>query len=144
MKRTIQTTILGLLLIGLIGCDSKPTVKKEAPLLPGVKKLAASQNKAISSEAVATMSSINNACRMYHLERSSWPTSLQALISSGQIGKTDLDGTYFKTSDYKITMGEIGNKRQGVLRASVRDRKEGKTYNLAWKPARRAYSVTVK
>ena len=144
MNLLIKAILLYLLTLGFMGCDGKKPPEKEAPLLPGVSRLVASQEKAISSEAVATMSSINNACRLYHLENSSWPTSLQALISSGQIGQTDLDGTFFKTRDYKITIGDLGNRRHGVIRASVKDRQSGKTHTLQWTPARRSYSVTVK
>lgn len=143
MKKIILSLFLLLLLfLGIKNCGSDTQPQDETPLLPAVSRMVANQDRAISSEAIAAIGSVNTACRLYYVEYSKWPTSLQTLLSSGHIGLSDLDGTYFKTSDYNLTFGELGSNRQGVIRGSARDQKSRKPHTFTWQPARRSYSVT--
>jgi prepilin-type N-terminal cleavage/methylation domain-containing protein len=106
--------------------------------------MSANRDKAIASEAVAAIGSVNTAARLYFVEQGVNATSLNDLINSGHFNRTDLDGTYFNNSTGygNLVFGDIGTAAAGVNSATVTEsRANGKTFTLTWNGTAKRYVI---
>ncbi|MEI6788809.1 MAG: prepilin-type N-terminal cleavage/methylation domain-containing protein [bacterium] len=70
------------------------------PLMSGNKR------KAYATEAQAGLGTLRTQMSVYKAEKGGYPTVLTAILPATS---TELDGTYFKTSDYSLTAGTSSN-----------------------------------
>jgi general secretion pathway protein G len=105
--------------------------------------MSANRDKAIASEAVAAVGSVNTAARLYFVEQGVNATAIGNLTGSGHFNNADLDGTYFANNGYTLTFGNIGTAAAGVSLATVTENKtNGKTYTLTWNSTSKSYVIT--
>ncbi len=70
------------------------------PLMSGNKK------RAMASEAQAALGTLRTQMSVYKAEKGAFPTVLTAVLASGS---KELDGTYFKTTDYSLSTATTSN-----------------------------------
>ncbi len=70
------------------------------PLMTGNKK------RAMASEAQAALGTLRTQMSVYKAEKGAFPTLLTAILPTGS---KELDGTYFKTSDYSLSVATTSN-----------------------------------
>jgi prepilin-type N-terminal cleavage/methylation domain-containing protein len=68
-----------------------------------VPMMSANKEKAMNSEAIASIGAVSTASRLYIAETSDTAPTLAKLITAGLFNESDLNGTYFDSGDYSFT-----------------------------------------
>ena len=76
--------------------------------------MSANKSKAITSELIAGLGSIETAARMYSVENGQ-PADCAALIAAGFLAAADLGGPYFTSAQMQATADSLGFTATGLL-----------------------------
>lgn len=105
--------------------------------------MSANKEKAVGSEAISALGSLNTACRLYYVGVGGNAANTAALTGAGYFNASDLQGTHFGQTGYSVlTIGEMDPDQpvHGIVAATASS-KGGKTFVFTWDNATRQYNV---
>lgn len=81
-----------------------------------VPMMSANKTRAIGSEAIAALGTLNTAARLFEVGTGDTSPTVAKLIAAGYVNATDLEGTYFTSTEIqKATWDGTNEKFQGTF-----------------------------